>query len=66
VEALNECEAEESSSESEMDSEGDKDSEEMEMAEEYANKEEDRPEPDSYEENHIPTSIFLEQRSTQR
>jgi len=47
------------SSESEMDSEGDEDSEEMEMAEQYTGEEEDEPEPNSYEENHIPTSIFL-------
>ncbi|KAF8237452.1 hypothetical protein L208DRAFT_1375605 [Tricholoma matsutake] len=57
AEALNECEAEETSSESETDSEGDEDSKEMETEEQYAGEEED--EPDSYEENHIPTSIFL-------
>ena len=55
MEALNECEAEETSSESEMDSE------EMEMEKQCAGKEEDepKPKPDSYEENHIPISIFL-------
>ena len=31
----------------------------METVEQYTGKEEDKPEPDSYEENHIPTSIFL-------
>ena len=54
---LNECKAEETSSESETDSESDEDSEEMETEVWYAGKEED--EPNSYKENHIPTGIFL-------
>ena len=54
---LNECEAEETSSESKMDSEGDEDSEEMETEERYTGEEKDNP--DSHEENHIPTSICL-------
>ena len=54
---LNEHKAEEMSSESKTDSEGNEDSEEMEMEEQYTGEEEDQP--NSYEENHIPTSIFL-------
>ncbi|KAF8232733.1 hypothetical protein L208DRAFT_1377551 [Tricholoma matsutake] len=59
AEVLNEHEAEETNSESETDSEADKDSEEMEMAEQYAGEEEDETKPNSCEEDHIPTSIFL-------